>query len=332
MTSLIRFLRPNRRISASGAALISIVGLAACGNGIPGSVVVRVGQTVITATTVDHWMSEMAGGRVVPDPSKQQDLPLREQALGFLISSQWLLGEAAEEGLKVSKQEIEQRFKDKESASFPGGEAEFHEFLKATGKEVSDVMFEIQAELASSRIRQAVASREPKVTQAQIAKYYSQNKQRFARSERRYFDIDSLLSEAAARKARREVELGRSFAKMGLHESLERTRSADVGSGKEAIERAVFSARPNVLGGPVRLYGDYSLFEVRRIAVAVQPTLAQVQGSIEKRLAAERQRQTLAEFVKAWRQKWIARTNCRTRYVMPDCKQYTGPMASEAKI
>lgn len=289
----------------------------------------RVGQTAITETTVDHWMSEMAGGRVVPEPFSRQDQPLRQRALSFLISSQWLLGEAAEEGLKVSKHEIEQRFKDKESTSFPGGEAEFHEFLKATGKEVSDVMFEIQAELTSSRIRQAVASREPKITQAQIAKYYSQNKQRYARPERRYFDIDSLLSEAAARKARREVELGKSFAKMGLHESLERTRSA---SGKEAIERAVFSARPNVLGGPVRLYGDYSLFEVRRITVAVQPTLAQVQGSIEKQLAAEQQRQTLAEFVKAWRKKWIARTDCRTGYVMPDCKQYTGPMASEAKI
>ncbi len=309
-----------------------VAGLAACGCGTSDGVVVRVGQTVITEATLDHWMSAIAGGRAVPDPSRQQDQPLRQQALGFLISSQWLLGEAADQGLKVSKQEIEQRFKEKERASFPGGETEFHEFLKATGKKVSDVMFEIETKLASSKIRQAVASREPKITQAQITRYYNQHKQNYALPERRYFDIESLISEAAARKVRREVEQGKSFTKTVLHESLERSKSADVGSGKEAIERAVFSARPNVLGGPVRLYGDYSLFEVRRITVAVQPTLAQVQSSIEKRLTAERQRRTLAEFVKAWRKKWIAGTDCQTGYVVPGCRQYKGPTAPQAGI
>jgi parvulin-like peptidyl-prolyl isomerase len=312
--------------------LITIVGLAACGGGMPGSVVVRVGQTAITETTVDHWMSEMAGGRVVPDPSSRQDQPLRQRALSFLISSQWLLGEAAEEGLKVSKQEIEQRFKDKESASFPGGEAEFHEFLKATGKEVSDVMFEIQAELASSRIRQTVASREPKITQAQIAKYYSQHKQRYVLPERRELEITNRKSKTEVDKLKREVESGRSLASVTQLESIERPATASGTDKGNALERAVYTAKPNVLAGPVKLRVDYYLFEVKRITAGSEQPLARVHSSIEKQLAAEQQRQTLAEFVKAWRKRWIARTSCRVGYVMPDCKRYKGPTAPETRI
>jgi hypothetical protein len=331
---VIGLLRPIRRSSsASGAALIAVVGLAACGGGTSGSVVVRVGQTAITKTTVDHWMATMAGGRTVRDPSRKEDQPLRQQALSSLISSQWLIDEAAGQGLRVSDQEVEQRFKEKNNTSFPGGEAEFQEFLKATGRKVSDFMFEVKAELAASKIRQLVAGREPKITQAQIARYYSQNKQRFAFPERRYFDIDNLLYEAAARQVIREVERGgKNFAEMAIHESLERPSGAHVGSGKEAIERAVFSAKPNVLGGPVRLYGDYSLFEVRRIVAATQQTLAQVQSSIEKRLAAKQRRQTLAELVRALRKRWISRTDCRPGYVVPNCRQYTGPIVPEVGI
>lgn len=313
--------------------MIAVAGLAACSGCASDSAVVRVGQTAITKATVDHWMSAMAGERVVGDPPEQQDQTLRQQALSSLISSQWLIDEAADQGLKLSEQEIEQRLKEKKNTSFPGGEAEFHEFLKATGRKVSDVMFEAKAELAASRLRQLVASREPKVTQAQIARYYSQHKQRFASPERRYFDIDNLHSEAEAKRVRREVERGKSFAKMALQESLERRpRGADVGSGKEAIVRAVFSARPNVLSGPVRLYGDYSLFEVTRIVAATRQPLAQAQSSIEKRLAAEQRRRTLAEFVRAWRKRWIARTDCHAGYVVPNCRQYKGPIIPEAGI
>lgn len=323
-------LRSIRCISAFGAALMTLVGLAACGSGTSDSAVVRVGQTTITKATVDHWVPVMTSGLVaVSYLPKQPGQTPRQRALGFLISSEWLIGEAADEGLKVSAQEIDQRF-EKKHDSFPDGDAEFHEFLKATRQTVADVKFGIEAELASSKIRQ---SREPKITQAQIVGYYDQNKQRYLVPEQRYFDIDNLQSKAEARRVKREVELGKNFAKIALHESLEqRPMSAIAGSGKEAIARAVFSARPNVLSGPVRLYRYYSLFEVRRIVPATHRPLAQVQNSIKQRLAAEQRRPILTELVKTWRNKWIAKTSCRTGYVVPNCKQYKGPAAPEATI
>jgi foldase protein PrsA len=45
-----------RFIPALGAVLFAVVGLSACGGGIPGNAVVQVGGTPITKATFDHWM------------------------------------------------------------------------------------------------------------------------------------------------------------------------------------------------------------------------------------------------------------------------------------
>jgi len=64
--------------SALGAVFFAVVGLAACGGGIPGNAVVQVGGTPITKATFEHWMSVASASTaasgttgakpVVPDP------------------------------------------------------------------------------------------------------------------------------------------------------------------------------------------------------------------------------------------------------------------------
>ncbi len=67
-----------RIFSALGAVFFAVVGLAACGGGIPGNAVVQVGGTPITKDTFGHWMSVASASTaasgtpgakpVVPDP------------------------------------------------------------------------------------------------------------------------------------------------------------------------------------------------------------------------------------------------------------------------
>jgi hypothetical protein len=118
--------------------------------GIPGNAVVQVGGSSITKTTFNHWMGVAAasgasttGGKAVvptpptyttciahlsataPKPAKGQKAPttaqlktqceqqyksLQQQVLGFLISSQWVLGEASSLGVKVSDKEVKKQF------------------------------------------------------------------------------------------------------------------------------------------------------------------------------------------------------------------------------
>lgn len=323
-----------RQMSASSAAVLALaVGLITGCGGSSGGVAVRVGQTAITKASLDHWTSVIAGGRRGADSSKRQYGVLHTQALDFLISSQWLIDEAAERGLRVSDQEVEERMDAKRKASFPGGKEEFQEFLKTTGQTSSDIMFEARAELASWKIKRLLTRAEPAITQTQIVEYYGRHRQRFAIAERRDLEMTNRKSAAEAERLKREVESGRSFASIAQHESAERPRKADVGDRKAALEslelgKAIFAAKQNVLTGPVKHYADYFLFKVKHITPTMYRPLSQVQGSIEKQLAVERQRRTLAAFVRAWRAKWTARTDCHAGYVVQKCRQYKASKAT----
>jgi hypothetical protein len=256
---------------------------------------------------------------------RQPSQDRQRQALGFLISSDWLVGEAAARGLAVSAREVQRQFQELKSGWFPGGEAELREFLQATGQTEADVRLAIEAELASSRLSQMVVKGEHRITQAQIARYYRKNFQRFrVLPEERDFDIlEHLKSRGAVSKVRREVAAGRSFARMTLHESLERPRSfAAVGANQRPIVRAVFSTRPGVLGGPVKFDNLDTLFEVTRIVPATWQTLVQAEDLIKRWLAAEQHRRVLTGFVRSWRRKWTARTDCLAGYVVQKCRQF----------
>jgi hypothetical protein len=93
------------------------------------------------------------------------------------------------------------------------------------------------------------------------------------------------------------------------------------------LEKAIFSAKPNMLDS-AKLRVDYYLFKVKQITASSEQSLAQVQSSIRKQLTTEQQQRTFTEFIKAWRKKWAARTDCHTGYVVPGCRQYKGPIVA----
>ncbi len=322
-------------MQAAGALAVTAaaIGLGGCASSTSDSVAVRVGGVAITGARVERWTAALAGGR---DPSGQSTRrALRRQALESLIVTQWLLGEAARQGLRLSPAEVSQQLAQKKRAAFPGGAGEQSEFFKATGETVADVELEAKAELAKAKIRQALAQREAAVTQAQIVSYYEHHKQAFLIPEHRVMDIIALQSPADAQTLRREVAAGKSFASVAERQSIELTPAAlSASRGKDAIlARAIHFAKPHVLTGPVRFRGfDYYMFEVLSVTPAVQKTLAQVQGSIAHKLAEEQQQRTLATFIAAWRSRWIPRTDCASGYVVQKCRQYDGPRDPEEPL
>jgi foldase protein PrsA len=252
---------------------------------------------------------------------------LKQQAVDFLISSEWLIGEAVRQRLTVSDQDVRRRLADKQADSFPGGGAEFHDFLKATGQTLADIQFQARAELASSRLIEMTKDAGV-VTQTQIASYYERHKRRFAVPELREVRITNRKTKAAADELMREVRLGANFMTKSEKELV--TFSSDVSADRRTpLERAIHAARPNVLAGPFKQRVDYFVFEVKRVVPASLRTLAQVEGSIRNKLARGRRRRALAEFVKAWRARWRAQTDCSPGYVVQKCSQYNGPMVPE---
>jgi foldase protein PrsA len=266
---------------------------------------------------------------------EQQYKSLQQQVLGFLISSSWVLGEAETQGVKASDKEVKKQFEQIKNQQFPKA-AEFQKFLATSGQTVSDLLLRVKLNLLSSKIQQKVAKQKGAITQAQISKYYEEHKSQFGTPEKRNLRIILTKTEAAAKKAKQEVQSGKSFASVAKRTSIDPTSKANGGElsgvvkGQEekALDEAIFSAKTGVLGGPVKTPFGYYVYEVKSATPGSQQTLAQAQPSIKQQLTAQQQQQGLSKFVKEFRKRWEAKTECRSGYVVQDCKGYTKPKIS----
>jgi len=365
-----------RFISALGAVFFAVLGLAACGGGVPGNAVVQVGGTPITKATYEHWLSVAAASSsastpgqtapkpIVPDPPnytaciahleatapkpakgqskptsaelksecEQQYKSLQQEVLGFLISSSWVLGEAESLGVKISDAEVKKEFEKIKNEQFPKA-AEFKKFLANSGQTVSDLLLRVKLNLLSSKIQQKVSKEKGNVTQAQISKYYEEHKSQFGAPEKRNVKIILTKTEAQANKAKQEIESGKSFSSVAKAVSIDPTSKAKGGEitgvvkGQEekALDEAIFSAPKGKLGGPVKTPFGYYIYEVTGTTTGSQQSLTQVQSSIKQQLTAQQQQQALSKFVKEFRTRWEAKTECRSGYTVQDCHGYKKP-------
>jgi foldase protein PrsA len=356
--------------AALGAVLFALIGLAACG-GIPGDAVVSVDGKSITKETFNHWMGVAAASSattsgskpVIPEPPKytaciasakaaaktakgqtapteaalksqceQQYKSLQQEVLGFLISSNWVLGEASSLGVKISDKEVKKNFEKIKDQQFPKA-AEFEKFLKTSGQTVSDLLLRVKLNLLSSKIQQKVVKEKSKVTPAQISKYYKENPKHFEVAEKRNLLIILTKTEAQAKSAKQEIESGKSFESVAKRVSIDPTSKANGGKltgvvkGQEekALDTAIFAAKKNVLSGPVKTPFGYYIYEVQSITPGSNQTLKQAEASIKSQLTATQQQKALSTFVKEFKKKWVAKTECRSGYQIADCKGYKAP-------
>jgi foldase protein PrsA len=355
--------------------LFALVGLSACGGGIPGDAVATVGGNSVTKTTFNHWMSVAASSSktsasakaVVPEPpnytacisslaattakpAKGQKAPttaqlktqcetqyktLKTEVLGFLISLEWVLGEAKSLGVNVTDAEVKKDFVKIRTAQFPST-AEFEKFLATSGQTVSDLLLRVKQNLVSQKIQTKVLKSGGKVTQAEVEKYYNEHKSSYGTPEKRKVEIVLTKTEAAAASAKKEIESGKSFASVAKAVSIDPTTKAkggllpEVVKGEEekALDTAIFSAKLNTLGGPVKTPFGYYVYEVLGSTPGNQQTLAQAQTAIKQQLTSTKQQAAFTKFVKSFKAKWKAKTECRTGFVVEDCKSYKAPKTS----
>ena len=267
---------------------------------------------------------------------EQQYTSLKQTTLAFLISGNWVLGEAAEQGVKVTDNEVKKQFNQIKNQQFPK-EADFQKFLASTGYTISDLLLRVKLNLLGSKIQQKIskdAGKKP--TQKEISAYYEQHKSQYGQPERRNILIVLTKTQAQAEAAKKEIESGKSFASVAKKSSIDPVSKAAGGSlpgvvkGQEekALDAAIFSAKPNVLGGPIKTPFGYYLYEVKKTLPASQQPFKQVQSSIQQQITAQKQQKALSEFIKNFRKKWTARTDCRSQFSVQDCKGYKAPKTS----
>jgi foldase protein PrsA len=365
-------MKQSRVLPALGALLILGVVINACagGGGVPKDAVATVDGEPITKQSLDRWLAVVAyaGGRpaaaipkppdyancvthkrsAAPAPGKGEAKPtdaqlteqckqeyeaLRDQALGQLITLNWLEGEAADRGISVSDDEVEKSFTQQKTQSFPE-DADYQAFLKASGQTEDDVLQRVRYDLLSSKIREQVTKGDDRVTEKQITDYYDANKARFVQPDRRDVLVVMTETKAEANKAKAALASGRSWKAVANEYSIDAASKAeggvmrDVLKGQQdkALDEAIFSATKGELGGPVKTRLGYYVFTVTTIERASRQTFEQVQPTIKELLIAERQQKALEDFTESFRRKWRERTECSDGFLTPDCNN--GPDAT----
>jgi foldase protein PrsA len=267
---------------------------------------------------------------------EQQYKQLQQQVLGFLISSNWVLGEAGDLHVNVSDKDVRKQFAKIKGQQFPRA-AEYEKFLATTGQTTSDLLLRVKLNMLSSKIQEKIAKQKHTVTKAEVEKYYNENKQRFGQPEKRSVEIILTKTEAAAKKAKQEIESGKSFSSVAKATSIDPTSKASggllseviKGQQEKALDEALFSASTNVLSGPLKTPFGFYIYRVKSTTPGTQQSLAQAEAAIKAQLTATQSQTSLSKFVKTFRAKWKAKTDCRSGFVIKDCKQFKEPKPSK---
>jgi foldase protein PrsA len=266
---------------------------------------------------------------------KQQYEGLRDQVMQFLINAEWLQGEAGDQGVKVTDAEVTKSFNQQKKQQFPKAK-DFQNFLKQSGMTEEDLRLNVRLTLLSNKLRTKVTKGKDKVTPAQITQYYNKNKARFAQPETRDVLIILTKTEAQANAAKKALDSGTSFKAAAKKYSIDPATKEQggqltgVAKGQQdpAFDKAVFTAKKGVTGGPVKTQFGWLVYQVEKITPAKQQTLQQATPQIRQQLVSTGQQGALQKFIKDFEKKWKDKTDCREGYVVQVCKNYKKPKTS----
>lgn len=336
---------------------------AGCGDSVPGNAVARVGDSSVTKVDFDRWFDVAASSnpagktdysppdfkacvatkkKSAPKPAKGQPATtdeqyqaqckqeyeqLRDQALQFLILEQWVAGEANDQGIDVPTKEFQTDYEKAKKDAFPT-ESDFKKFLEQSGMTASDARFQVAFNTVYTKLREKAVKGADKVTEAAIADFYKENKERFAQPETRDVRIVLTKTKSKADAALKALNSGDSFSKVAKKFSIDpasKERGGALpgvakGSQEKAFDDALFSAKKGELTGPVKVQFGYYVFKVQKITPATQQSLKDSKAAIKQELEAQAQKDADDEFNAALRTKWKAKTICREGFVMDQCK------------
>jgi hypothetical protein len=119
----------------------------------PEQIVACVGSQSITGATFSHWA--VVAQKSEGSKHRLSASEVMKQAMEFLISSDWVLGEATDLNIHVSEGEVRHTFDHLRAQQFPK-KREFKAFQKQSGQTIADLLFRVRLNLNSMRIQKHV--------------------------------------------------------------------------------------------------------------------------------------------------------------------------------
>jgi foldase protein PrsA len=289
----------------------------------------------ISKTTFNNWYSVVASqpqpGQkkpAAPPPlDSKQGQALKQQVMQFLVSADWIAGEAKARGLTVTPAEVQKQFLQTKKQSFPNEKA-YQKFLATSGQTVQDLLYRVRLDVLSNKIREDVTKSVSNVSESDIANYYAKNAQQFTQPERRDLEVVLTKTAAKANQAKQQVASGQNWAKVAKQLSTDpasknqggKLLGVTKGQQDPAFDAAIFQSTKGTITGPVKTGAGFYVFRVTNITPASKQSLKASSAGIKQLITSQNQQKQLDTFATTFRNDWRAKTDCAPKYVIPDCR------------
>lgn len=251
----------------------------------------------------------------------------RDEAMPFLITADWLQGEAADQDIKVTDAQVQKQLKTIEDQMFktPGA---LQAFLAQSGETNADLLYRVRIETLRDKLMTKITGAKVTVTPADVAAYYKKNISQYSKPQTRDVRIVLVKSAGQAYHVRGLIQRGQSIGAVAKKFSVDPATKAQGGAligikkgdQEKALDAAIFGAKVGQLVGPVKTSFGYEVFRLQKITPPSTQSLAQATSSVRAAITQQRQQAALTTFGKHFQDKWMSRTICRSGFVVAQCK------------
>jgi parvulin-like peptidyl-prolyl isomerase len=272
-----------------------------------------------------------------PKPGEKKYDELKEAALGQLLDTIWIQGEAEELGIAATPKQVSLELAKIKKQSFPT-KAAFKAFLKKSHFTPEEVRERVKLNVLSTRIQEALAAKAPPPSTSEVADYYDQVKDtQFTKAASRDIRVVVNDKKAEVEKAKALLEKDdspASWKKVTVKYSTDPTTKSNGGlqpalseellASQPELKNAVFGAVANTVVGPVNIKGKWFVIEVVKLNPEKVQGLEEVKAQITSQLTQQVAQEVFSGFVTEYQSKWTSRTFCASGYVIERCSNYVG--------
>jgi parvulin-like peptidyl-prolyl isomerase len=293
----------------------------------------------ITEEEFQHALEQAAAQekiKAVPKPGDKKYDELKETALGEVMDSIWIQGQAEEMGISVTQKEIADELEKLKKKAFKT-EKQYEEFLKEAKFTQADVDTRVTIQMLSEQIQAQVTEEAPIPSNREIESYYEAAKSsQYTTPASRDIRLIKNKDKAKVEEAKAALEKDdseKSWEKVAKKYSTDTTKNigglqsaVTEGGGtlQEPLEGEVFSAPQGELEGPLKDGQTYTLFEVMKITPEKVQSLDEAKAQISAQLAEKAKQQAFATFVQQYGTKWQSRTFCAADFTIARCANFKG--------
>jgi foldase protein PrsA len=323
----------KRSLLLAAAALAAVTLVAAgCGDTdeVPADAVAVVDGTTITKASLEELLarakkSYAAQQRDFPKAGTADYQTLQNQAVAYLVQREEYANEADDLGIKVSDEEITKKVDEVKKQYFKNDQKQFEAGLKQQGYTVEALREDLVSQLVSQKIYESL-TKSVKVSDADLQKYYDENKTQYSVAESRAVRHILVKTKAEADAIHSQLESGADFAKLAKENSLD-PGSKDAG-GELTVSRgqtvapfdkAAFALATNQLSDPVKTEFGYHLIQPLAAVKAGSVTpFAEVKAQIRTQLAEERKNKAVSDWATEIEKKYKDKVTYAAGFQPPD--------------